>query len=98
MNTKLVIIAILLLGWSQVKSQNRPVGEPGKYQLTGGAYTTFIKAKDGGKHVRQESLFKIDTQTGQVWMFMNTIDTTGGKDSEQCWLAVVGPHRNHPRF
>ena len=68
-----------------------PLGEVGRFQLTSGQYTVLIKDGRNAKDMQYlPGLFKIDTATGQVWRYMETIDPSVHGGGEAMWINMTG--------
>jgi hypothetical protein len=62
-------------------------GAIGKYQLATGHYPVILKDQRGQTMADQAGVFKLDTETGQVWMLVQRGDTTKNEITTR-WITV----------
>ncbi|HEV2455845.1 MAG TPA: hypothetical protein VGY98_16390 [Verrucomicrobiae bacterium] len=70
MKISLPAITAALLACALACGCNRsPVKTPGRYQISSGTYDLFVHREDGVTKRTEPAIFKIDTITGQTWLY-----------------------------
>jgi hypothetical protein len=70
-----VVILVQLLSDKPIMAQSGEKGEMERFQLFQGHYTHFDQKLHSS--VELDGLFKIDTQTGVVWLYESDMDDAG---------------------
>jgi hypothetical protein len=85
----LVFGVILLPGWNGWAKEARDNSGYGRYQLVPGEYDVKIGATGSGQpeYVTHRTMFLIDTQSGQVWLFVVESDWLQGRWG---WVPAKG--------
>lgn len=66
--------------------------EVGRYQLCSGSYKSLFGDKSGISNSEKEAIFRIDTKTGQTWIFIDH----SGTAYRNGWLAITNQYFNEP--
>jgi hypothetical protein len=89
-----VLTAVLLVVHSRGEPQQLqlgPNGPTGKYQLVTGRFPVVITDKRGNTAGDQPGVFKIDTETGDVWMLIQLGNVEKGELVNK-WMPVDKSH------